>query len=252
MASLRERLHAGERLLGTFVKSPDPSVAELLGDSGLDFLLADYEHSSLSVGEVESIARAVTVPVVVRLSSDSIADAGRLLDSGASGLQVADVHAVATAADACARARYPPAGRRGLAFSHRAARFGREPRAAHLARSAAELLVICQIESSEGIAALPELLVAGLEVDAWFLGPTDLSASLRLGGNTGHAAVQDALTSAADAILGAGARLGIYASDARAARAWADRGATFIAVGSDYTLLAARIDEIVSDWRSAG
>ena len=113
-------------------------------------------------------------------------------------------------------------------------------------------VVICQIESSEGIAALPELLVAGLEVDAWFLGPTDLSASLGLGGNTEHAAVQDALTRAAEAILGAGARLGIYASDERAARAWADRGATFIAVGSDYTLLAARIDEIVSDWRSAG
>jgi 4-hydroxy-2-oxoheptanedioate aldolase len=163
---------------------------------------------------------------------------------------VSDDHAVATAADACERAGYPPAGRRGLAFSHRAARFGREPRAAHLARSASERVVICQIESSEGIAALPQLLSAGLEVDAWFLGPTDLAASLGLGGSTEHAAVRDALTTAAELILGAGARLGIYASDVVVARTWADRGATFIAVGSDYTLLARRIDEVVSSWRA--
>jgi 4-hydroxy-2-oxoheptanedioate aldolase len=251
-ATLRERLRAGEPLLGTFVKSPDPSVAELLGESGLDFLLADYEHSSLSVADVETIVRASAAPVVVRLAADALHETGRMLDAGAAGIQVSDVRDVATAADACARASYPPTGRRGLAFSHRAARFGREGRAAHVERAAAERIVICQIESVEGAAALPALLAAELEVDAWFIGPTDLSASLGFPGQLDAAPVREAIDAVASAVTAAGARLGVFAHDVDEAKAWTARGATFLATGSDHTLLARQIDAILARWRRTG
>ena len=45
-------------LAGTFVKSRDPSTTEALAAGGLDFVIADLEHSPLSVADVESIARA--------------------------------------------------------------------------------------------------------------------------------------------------------------------------------------------------
>jgi 4-hydroxy-2-oxoheptanedioate aldolase len=248
MASLGERLRAGEPLLGTFVKSPDPNIAELLGASGLDFLLADHEHSSLALADVEAIARASAVPLVVRVASDALHETGRFLDAGAAGIQVSDVSDPAVAADACARAEYPPAGRRGLAFSHRAARFGREERAAHLERAAAERIVICQIESTEGVAALPALLAEDLTVDAWFIGPTDLSASLGHPGDPAAPRVREAIERAASTILAAGARLGIYAGTLADAQEWRARGATFIALGSDYTLLAQHIDGLVAAW----
>jgi len=45
-------------LVGTFVKSRDPSTTEALAAGGLDFAIADLEHSSLQVADVEAIAKA--------------------------------------------------------------------------------------------------------------------------------------------------------------------------------------------------
>jgi 4-hydroxy-2-oxoheptanedioate aldolase len=249
-----ERLARGDRLLGTFVKSADLNITELLAGSGLDFLIADHEHSSLGVREIEGIARAAgsaAIPLIVRLASGALAETGRLLDAGASGIQVADVHDMAAPTAACRQAAYPPDGQRGLALSHRAARFGREPLADYLDRAARENVVICQIESIEGAAALPTLLAARLPVNAWFLGPTDLSASLGRPGQLDHPEVVERLEQLATTILDAKAPLGIYARNLTEAQAWSTRGATLIALGSDYTLLATQVDSIVQSWRQS-
>lgn len=40
----RERLAAGESMLGTFIKTPGVQAIEVLGDVGLDFVVIDAEH----------------------------------------------------------------------------------------------------------------------------------------------------------------------------------------------------------------
>src|SRR5215471_12554726 len=88
---LRSRVRDGELLIGTFVKSGDPSAAEALAVAGFDFIVADLEHSPLSVADVTGIVRACDcydVPVVARLPATGLGACGQLLDNGVTGIQV--------------------------------------------------------------------------------------------------------------------------------------------------------------------
>ena len=69
-ASFRARLLSGDRLLGTFVKTPVPAVIEILGQSGLDFLVLDAEHVAMGRETVDLCllaARAASIPMLVRV-----------------------------------------------------------------------------------------------------------------------------------------------------------------------------------------
>lgn len=90
---LRARIRDGEPLIGTFVKSRDPAVAEVLALARYDFVVADLEHSTLTVRDVEGIVRACDcydVPVIVRLPATGLGRCGQLLDAGVTGIQVSD------------------------------------------------------------------------------------------------------------------------------------------------------------------
>lgn len=244
---LRAHLGRGDSLLATFVKSPDPDVAEIVVRAGYGCLIADLEHSVLGLRDVASIVRVAEledVPVIVRVGPGSLHLAGRALDAGAAGVQVADVSSAAIAAAARAAVLYPPRGARGVAFSHRAASFGMRSPIAYLNEAEGSVALIAQVESSEGVAALPELL-GDDAFDAFFLGPTDLAASLGHPGDLDHRSVRDALDRAARLILGADRALGIFVRDPEEGSAWRRRGATLIACGSDLGLLAgAAQDEV--------
>lgn len=248
MTGLRERLRGGEPLLGTFVKSGDPAVVDAVAGAGFDLLVADVEHAPLDLRDLATIARS-GVPTLARIGGHALPDVGRMLEAGLSGIQLADVTDVATL-DALRRSvRFHPDGARGCATSHRAAGFGRLP-ARDWVAAAADVVVIAQIESTAGIDALPTLLREENGPDAWFVGPMDLSCDLGHPGDLGHPDVRAAIGTAADAILGAGARLGIFATSDGDAAAWRSRGATYVLAGSDLTLLAQRAAALVGAWKA--
>lgn len=85
------------------------------------------------------------------------------------GLQVSDVTTAEGALAVRAAAHYPPVGQRSLALSTRAARFGAVPASRHIPSSLAQTVLVGQIESREGLAALPSILEAGV-FDALFFG----------------------------------------------------------------------------------
>jgi 4-hydroxy-2-oxoheptanedioate aldolase len=238
--SLRTRLTSGETLAGTFVKSRDPSTTEALAAGGLDFVIADLEHSSLSVPDVEAIARAGAawnLPVLARIPSAQLGLIGALLDVGAAGIQVSDVTSAELARQAEAAAHYPPRGQRSLSLATRAGSFGVIPAAGHIAASNWETVLIGQIESVEGLAALPDIIAAEA-FNALFIGPADLSLSLGHPGDLGHPAVAGALAKTAATIVDSGTRFGIACGTPAAAAEWAARGATLLAISSDVGLLA--------------
>jgi 2-keto-3-deoxy-L-rhamnonate aldolase RhmA len=247
VTGLRDRLAGGEALLGTFVKSGDPAVIDAVAGAGFDLLVADVEHAPLDLRDLATIARC-GVPALARIGGHSLPDVGRMLEAGLAGIQLADVADVATL-DALRRSvRFHPDGTRGCATSHKAAGFGRVP-ARDWVAAARDVVVVAQIESVAGIEALPWLLREAPGPDAWFIGPVDLSCDLGHPGDLEHPDVHAAIVTAADAILGAGARLGVFAAGERDASAWRERGATYVLAGSDLTLLAQRADALVGAWR---
>jgi 2-keto-3-deoxy-L-rhamnonate aldolase RhmA len=237
----RAALERGETVLGTFVKSPDPAVAEILAASGFDLLVADLEHSSLTLADVATIVRAAEpfeVGVMARIAPAEIAQAGRLLETGAIGVQVTDVVEAETLAELRRATRFPPAGRRSLALTQRDAGFGRIGAPAYLEQAAARLVTVAQVESRAGMEALGSLLASPDQPDVWFIGPFDLSTDLSRPGELEHPDVKAAFTEIVDALTAAEARIGVFARDGADAASWRERGASFLLVSSDVTMLA--------------
>ena len=58
-AAFRSRLLAGEKLIGTMVTLSAPAVAEILADTGFDWLFLDAEHGPLETRELCAILQTV-------------------------------------------------------------------------------------------------------------------------------------------------------------------------------------------------
>ena len=133
---------------------------------------------------------------------------------------------------------FPPSGRRSLALSHRAGRFGQLPLRQFLSDADEGLATIAQIESQEGIDGLEAMCATAPPPDAWFIGPFDLSNDLGHPGDQDHPDVQRAFERILTVLSARGARVGAYAHDANDARHWLARGASVIVLGSDVGLLS--------------
>ena len=94
MRSLRARILAGDRVIGTFLKTPDPHMVELLGLAGLDFIVADSEHAPIDLGALDLMAmagRSVSLPILFRARGHDPAMISPGFDAGVTGVMVPHV-----------------------------------------------------------------------------------------------------------------------------------------------------------------
>jgi 4-hydroxy-2-oxoheptanedioate aldolase len=178
---LRSMLASGERLRGIFVGVPAPALVEMCAFAGFDFIVVDNEHGSADLQTTENMLRAARASGVVPIVRCLRQDVARVLDLGASGVQVPMIGNAAEAEDLVRRVRYPlpggQGGQRGVAFSNRAAGYGSFGGADHVRRSNDGIGVIAMIETPEGVANAYEIAsVPG--IDAIFVGPNDLAHSM--------------------------------------------------------------------------
>jgi 4-hydroxy-2-oxoheptanedioate aldolase len=225
----KAKLAAGEAAFGSFVRTAEPQLIEYVGMLGWDFLVFDAEHGPLGPREVEDLCRAVeprgTTPIV-RVTTNDAPTILRFLDVGAHGVHVPWVNSAADAERAVRAVKYTPRGIRGLAGS-RASEWGlREPIDAYVERANRETLVVIQVETQDAVDAIDDFLAVD-DVDVLFLGPTDLSQSLGHPGDLRHPDVLAAMDRVADAVIGSGTTLGIYAGTVDMTKEWLDRGARY-------------------------
>lgn len=177
--NIRERLKQGGCSIGSWMQIPHASVAEIMGQSGYDWVAIDMEHGTFSAHQLPDLFRALelggTLPLV-RLAQGHTKDCKQALDAGAGGVIVPMVESeeqLISIRDAC---RWPPAGTRGVGFS-RANLFGKHFEAYR--NEAQAPLLVAMIEHVRAVECLEEILsVEGL--DAILIGPYDLSASMGL------------------------------------------------------------------------
>jgi len=177
ISGIRKALLAKQPSVGSWMQIPHPSVAEVMGQAGYDWVAVDMEHGSVSVHQLPDLFRALelggTLPLV-RLASGHPKDCKQALDAGAGGVIVPMIETagqLTAVRDACC---WPPAGSRGVGFS-RANLFGKHFEA-YQEESQAPLLV-GMIEHARAVENLEDILqVSGL--DAILIGPYDLSASM--------------------------------------------------------------------------
>lgn len=229
---LPDLLRSGQRVRGIFNGIPSPALVEMCAYAGFDFVVIDNEHGSADLQETEHMlraARASGIPAVVRCFPQDIA---RTLDLGASGVQVPMVETAAQAAELVQRVRYPRAGggggRRGAAFSTRAAGYGAFGGPPHVALSDGSVALVAMVETAQGIenagaiAAVPG-------IDAVFIGPNDLAHEMGFENRWQEPAVQQAIETGLRAIAAAGGCPGILALTRAEEERYAGWGARYFA-----------------------
>lgn len=177
--SLKSRLRKGDCLYGLFFDSFSPTIAEISGHAGYDFVIVDMEHGYGGISEALSCLHALAAsqtPVILRLPECSAMWAKKALDLGPQGLMFPMIHTPQLAQEAVSYCRYPQAGICGVAHSiTRASKYGLDP--GYLDWCEEELLIMCQVESEEAVEKIQEItMVDGL--DCVMVGPTDLSANM--------------------------------------------------------------------------
>lgn len=173
-------LAGGRKTVATFVKTDSPQVVEILGLCGLDFVVLDAEHAPFDRGAMDRMlftARAVGLPMLVRVPDHRDATILSVLDMAAAGVVVPHVDTVEDARNVVAAARFV-GGRRGISLSARFGGYGTKPRAQAIAE-ADQSLVICQIESGAAVEAV-EAITAVPGVGGLLIGRADLALSLGL------------------------------------------------------------------------
>jgi 4-hydroxy-2-oxoheptanedioate aldolase len=176
--SLRQRLDAGEDLVGALLRMPAEEIVEMLAVAGHDFVLVDCEHGSADLGDLRhhvTAAHSFGLPVVVRAGGGDAGFVLRALDLGVQGIVAPHVDGVEDAVQLVRATRYPPQGARGFATYSRAGRYGATTPAEHRER-AEGVLVVAMIESPAGVEAASRI-TAVPGIDGYLIGRSDLGAA---------------------------------------------------------------------------
>ncbi|HEU5348166.1 MAG TPA: aldolase/citrate lyase family protein [Ktedonobacterales bacterium] len=238
---LRAEMRSGRRLLGTFVKLPAAELLDIVAGVGMDFALIDLEHSQLSEADARALARyafALGLPAIVRIPEVDRGAINRLLEAGASGIQLSTVRRVSEAQALVRATRYAPEGRRSISLAHPVAGYGARSIAAYLdAQREASPLLVGQIETATTDDSLGAICAAGL--DAAFVGVADLSVDMGLPGQYQDERLQARVAEVAAAARAAHIAHGLYANAPQEAMNAFHAGSQYVALSSDLTLLRA-------------
>jgi len=175
----RRRLTNGEKLSGTFIKTPSGHATEIFGDLGYDFVVIDEEHAPfdrLAIDHALVSARAAHIAALVRVASASPSNLLSVLDAGAAGVLVPHVSSAQKAAEVAAACRYK-GGRRGFSNSPRSGRYGGLSLQQHVAHADDITTVVAQIEDPEALDKI-DAIAAVDGIDALFIGRGDLAVAM--------------------------------------------------------------------------
>jgi 2-dehydro-3-deoxyglucarate aldolase/4-hydroxy-2-oxoheptanedioate aldolase len=196
-----------------------------------------------------SLLRAIAgtpAQAVVRPPWNDMVMVKRAMDAGATSLLFPFVQDAHEARRAVAYTRYPPAGIRGVAGTHRGSRYGAV--ASYLKHANDEVCVIVQIETLAALDKLDEIAAAP-GVDSIFIGPGDLSASMGFIGDVGNPAVQAKIKAAAAACRRLGKPCGIVGPTPEMVGRFLEYGYSWVAIGSDMSLMVGRAQEYLGKLR---
>jgi 2-keto-3-deoxy-L-rhamnonate aldolase RhmA len=247
----RARMLRGDRLVGTFLKTPSHMMIEVLAMSGLDFVCLDAEHAPFGRAGMDAclaMARALGFPCLVRVPEGTPARILMALDAGAVGVVVPHVATARKAAEIVKAARFGHGGR-GFAGSTRWAGFGARPMSEVLAMDA-ETIVIGQIEEPEGVAAIDA--IAGTPgLDGVFVGPADLAVCL---GKTDASdpAVRAAISKVSAAARKHGTTCITFAGSAAPAAELAAMGVSMFFIASEHAWVLAGARQAAAEVHAAG
>jgi 4-hydroxy-2-oxoheptanedioate aldolase len=236
--SLKQRLAAGEKLIGAIIMTPSPDVAEVLSVSGLGLAMIDHEHGSGGLEDFIAQSRALkgsSMAAMVRFPGGDFRYARRLLDNGARALVCPSVDTAAQARAYVEACRYPPRGTRGAGAGLRGALYGTDA-SYYTAGGEDETLLVAQIESAEAVRNI-DAICAVDGIDMLLIGPRDLSASIGKLGRFDDPELLSLLAHAEERILASGKYLSSTLHKGKSCAQMFEAGYNAILAGKDVDFL---------------
>ena len=225
--------------IGSWIQLGHPAVAEIMASAGFDWLAIDLEHSTITLREAEDLIRVIDLKGVVplvRLASNNAEQIKRVMDAGAHGVIVPMVRSPEDALKAVQAVKYPPDGERSIGLA-RAQGYGTDFER-YFEWQKEGSLVIVQIEHIDAVQNLEAILkVSG--VDAYIVGPYDLSGSLGIPGDFDAPQFTQAIKEIRDVSerLEVPGGVHIVEPDPEALRECIAKGNRFVAYGVDTRML---------------
>jgi 4-hydroxy-2-oxoheptanedioate aldolase len=245
---VRAKLKAGQPSVGTWLNFPSPVVAQLMARSGFDWLTVELEHTGTSfetAGEMFAIIAASGGVPLVRVPWNTGENIKRVLDIGAWGIVVPMVNSRAEAEAVVKAARYRPIGERSIGGQQHAINFSTNA-VTYYAKANDEILVVVMAETPQAVENIDGILsVPG--IDAVFVGPNDLHASLGLAPafDSDDVRFNTALKKILASAKAHGIPAGIHVADAAQAQRRIAEGWQFIAVVSEAGFMLSKAAEVV-------
>ena len=241
---LREKIMNGEKTIGTFFEAGNANVAEALALTAVDYMLIDTEHGPFDVESVMPMLRAAELhdtTALVRVKDSNRNSVLKMLDIGAGGLIIPQVHSIEEIRKLVEYAKYYPLGQRGVAFARGAGDIND-----YFATCNRETLLVPQCETMGCLENIEEIAkVDG--VDGIFVGPYDLSVAMGIPTQFDKPEFKAAMERIVKAVRAAGKFTIIYCANSEVANARLSQGFDSVTVGQDINYYIDAINAMVKE-----
>ena len=232
---LKQKLQQRVPVAGCMIQAFLPSLVEICGLAGFDFVFLDAEHGAISPKDCEELVRAAevrkTIPLV-RVPNAEPDTILRFMDVGAMGIILPGVSTRQEAEQAVRAVKYYPQGMRGL-NAVRASDFGMaKPLSEYVQEANRETVILTIIENSIAIENLAEILAVD-GIDGAILGTGDLSQSLGVPGQGKHPKVLDATRQFIDVGRRTGKPIGTVVRPGESVQEYLDKGLTIMVTSAN-------------------
>lgn len=244
---VKDKIGNKELTFGSWITIGNTAVAEIMANSGFEWLTVDMEHSAITLDIAQDLIRTIEqsgcVPLV-RVDENNPYKIKRVMDAGAYGVIVPMVNTKEEAERAVKSVRYPPKGYRGVGLA-RAQNYGFdfEGYKAWLEKAS---IVIVQIEHYKAVENLREILsVEG--VDGYIVGPYDISGSLGIPGEFDNPRFKEIIEKVMEVGKQSSKSSGFHVipPDENEVKRYIDLGYTFIAISLDTLYLGSLCKDVL-------
>ncbi|WP_336022864.1 HpcH/HpaI aldolase family protein [Halobellus salinisoli] len=246
--SLRRKIEDGGTVYGARASTFSPTVIEVFGELGVDFVWLDFEHMGPSPWDsrvFEDLTRAAEVggtELFVRIPNGDPSLIRKVLDAGVRNLLIPRVDSADEVREAVEATRFiygSQPGERGKA-SGRSSSWGTAEN--YIQTEDQEVCLGVMIEKTTAIDDLEAILDVP-KLGFVFIGPSDLSVQMNHPSEKDHPEVNNQIKAIEDACIAADVPLGGIRNDTKSIAEAERRGYQILRVGGDLNSIDATIGE---------
>ncbi|EAK0951523.1 2,4-dihydroxyhept-2-ene-1,7-dioic acid aldolase [Campylobacter lari] len=238
--NLKEKLQNNKLTIGSWISIGHPCIAELMSNVGFEWLVIDFEHTSMNYETVQNLITTIQskkIKALVRVCKNEEVIIKKVLDMGADGIIVPMIKNKADAIKAVEFAKYPPVGKRGVGL-FRAQNYGLKFEE-YKQWVDEDLIIIAQVEHYEAVENIEEIIKTD-GIDGIIIGPYDLSGSLGFPGEYHRVEVKEAIAKVLKCCKRYNIPSGFHVieTDPKKLQEKINEGCTFLAYSIDFLFLS--------------